>query len=183
MALHGLKDRAADWMKALDTNVRASYTVFKDKMIDIFSDKRPIWQKHKDIFSLRQQKSQSALEFAGVLRQKQRHYDVSDQILTSVFISGLEPTLSNLLAVQNPSNFTEAVETASRLETVHTTSKSCAAVGSAPLSGYEEILAALARIERGVDHTHLSIHLPIGGINIRETITREVQVLYLRHKR
>ena len=67
---------------------------------------------------------------------------------TSVFISGLEPTLSNLLAVQNPSNFTEAVETASRLETVHTTSKSCAAVGSAPLSGYEEILAALARIEK-----------------------------------
>ena len=148
MALHGLKGRAHDWMKALDSSSRSSYRFFRSRLTDIFKDKRPDWQKHKDIFTIKQQKGQTALDYAGQLRGKQRSYGLSDEILTSVFISGLEANLANVLAIQNPASFSEAVDMASRLESVTTKGKVCSAVEASPLVGYEEILAALSRIEK-----------------------------------
>ena len=166
-SLHSEHDRR-DWMKALDSSSRSSYRFFRSRLTDIFKDKRPNWQKHKDIFTIKQQKGQTALDYAGQLRGKQRSYGLSDEILTSVFISGLEANLANVLAIQNPASFSEAVDMASRLESVTAKGKVCSAVEASPLVGYEEILAALSRIEKfsrkpGGDRRDLLQRVPPGG--------------------
>ena len=131
MAMHGLTGRAADWVKTLPADDKNEYEALKKKMKDIFGDKRPTWQRHKDMFTYKQQRSQSALEYAGILRQQQARTSVTDEVLLAVFIDGLEGSVGRQLAIQNPDDFEAAVRIASRLESVDKPKRTVAAMDMA----------------------------------------------------
>ena len=113
-----LKDKAGDWVKTLDAGKKDTFAHLKEAITDIFGDRRPAWQKCKDIFNLRQSADQSVIDFAGVLRQQQHRTGVANSVLLAVFIDGLLNNIAKQVAILNPDTFDEAVQAATRLESL-----------------------------------------------------------------
>ena len=70
------------------------------------------------INTLRQGKDQSAIEFAGGLKQKQIKAEANDSMMLAVFLEGLKQTTARQVAILNPNSFTEAVDCVTRLESI-----------------------------------------------------------------
>ena len=109
MALLGLKGRADE---------KDTFVKLETQMVKIFGDRRAKWQKHAEFCGLKQGKDQSVIEFAGVLKQKQIKAEASDSMMLAVFLEGLKPSVARQVAVLNPNTFTEAVDCATRLESL-----------------------------------------------------------------
>ena len=87
-------------------------------MTKIFGERRAPWQKYRELFSIKQGENQSALDYAGALRQEQSKTEIGNDILLAVFIDGLHPSISKTLAIMNPESSSDAVDQASRLESL-----------------------------------------------------------------
>ena len=83
-------------------------------MTNIFGDRRPAWQKCKDIFNLKQSADQPVIDFTGALRQQQHRTGVADNVL----LDGLLNNTAKQVAILNPDTFDEAVQAATRLESL-----------------------------------------------------------------
>ena len=118
MALHGLKGRADDWVQGLGAAGKDTFAHLKASMIEIFGDKRAVWQKQTDFFALRQGKDQTVLDFAGTIKQHQGKADVGPGTVLAVFLEGLKGSIAKQVAIQDPKTFEEAVATATRLESL-----------------------------------------------------------------
>ena len=118
MALLGLKGRADDWAGAIPDADKDTFAKLETQMVKIFGDRRAKWQKHAEFCSLRQGKDQSAIEFAGGLKQKQIKAEANDSMMLAVFLEGLKQTTARQVAILNPTSFTEAVDCATRLESL-----------------------------------------------------------------
>ena len=118
MTMHGLKDKAGDWVKTLGAGSKDTFAHLKEAMTNIFGDRRPAWQKCKDIFNLKQSADQPMIDFAGTLRQQQHRTGVADNVLLAVFIDGLLNNIAKQVAILNPNTFDEAVQAATRLESL-----------------------------------------------------------------
>ena len=81
---------------------QASPTTHPQKNLEIFGDQRPVWQKCKDIFNLKQSADQPMMDFAGILRQQQHRMGVENNVLLAVFIDGLLNNLAKQVAILNP---------------------------------------------------------------------------------
>ena len=128
MTLHGLTSAAADWTKTLPATDRDTYEHLKTRLKKIYADHRAPWQKCCDLLNFKQQKSQSVLEFAGMLRQQQARCGVSNEVLLAAYIEGINRDISRQIAVINPSTFEEAVNLASRLESIEKPKRSLASM-------------------------------------------------------
>ena len=118
MALHGFKGRADDWAQGLDAGEKDTFAYLKTSMIKIFGDKRAVWQKQTDFFALRQGKDQTVLDFAGIIKQHQGKADVGPGTVLVVFLEGLKGSIAKQVAIQDPKTFEEAVDIATRLESL-----------------------------------------------------------------
>ena len=118
MALHGLKGRADDWVQGLGAAGKDTFAHLKASMLEIFGDKRAVWQKQTDFFALRQGKDQTVLDFAGTIKQHQGKADVGPGTVLAVFLEGLKGSIAKQVAIQDPKTFEEAVATATRLESL-----------------------------------------------------------------
>ena len=58
------------------------------------------------------------LTFAGGLKQKQIKAEANDSMMLAVFLEGLKQTTARQVAILNPTSFTEAVDCATRLESL-----------------------------------------------------------------
>ena len=118
MVLLGLKGRADDWAGAIPDADKDTFDKLETQMVKIFGDRRAKWQKHAEFCSLRHGKDQSAIEFAGGLKQKQIKAEANDSMMLAVFLEGLKQTTARQVAILNPNTFTEAVDCATRLESL-----------------------------------------------------------------
>ena len=118
MTLLGLKGRADDWAGALPDADKDTFDKLETQMVKIFGDRRAKWQKHSEFCSLKQGKDQSVIEFAGGLKQKQIKAEASDSMMLAVFLEGLKQTIARQVAIMDPKTFTEAVDCATRLESL-----------------------------------------------------------------
>ena len=118
MTLLGLKGRADDWAGALPDQDKDTFDKLETQMVKIFGDRRAKWQKHSEFCSLKQGKDQSVIEFAGGLKQKQIKAEASDSMMLAVFLEGLKQTIARQVAIMDPKTFTEAVDCATRLESL-----------------------------------------------------------------
>ena len=118
MTLLGLKGRADDWAGALPDADKDTFDKLEAQMVKIFGDRRAKWQKHSEFCSLKQGKDQSVIEFAGGLKQKQIKAEASDSMMLAVFLEGLKQTIARQVAIMDPKTFTEAVDCATRLESL-----------------------------------------------------------------
>ena len=118
MTLLGLKGRADDWAGALPDQDKDTFDKLETQMVKIFGDRRAKWQKHSEFCSLKQGKDQSVIKFAGGLKQKQIKAEASDSMMLAVFLEGLKQTIARQVAIMDPKTFTEAVDCATRLESL-----------------------------------------------------------------
>ena len=118
MTLLGLKGRADDWAGALPDADKDTFDKLETQMVKIFGDRRAKWQKHSEFCSLKQGKDQSVIEFDGGLKQKQIKAEASDSMMLAVFLEGLKQTIARQVAIMDPKTFTEAVDCATRLESL-----------------------------------------------------------------
>ena len=118
MTLLGLKGRADDWAGALPDADKDTFDKLEAQMVKIFGDRRAKWQKHSEFCSLKQGKDQSVIEFAGGLKQKQIKAEASNSMMLAVFLEGLKQTIARQVAIMDPKTFTEAVDCATRLESL-----------------------------------------------------------------
>ena len=118
MTLLGLKGRADDWAGALPDAEKDTFDKLETQMVKIFGDRRAKWQKHSEFCSLKQGKDQSVIEFAGGLKQKQIKAEATDSMMLAVFLEGLKQTIARQVAIMDPKTFTEAVDCATRLESL-----------------------------------------------------------------
>lgn len=118
MALHGLRGRADDWVQGLTAAEKDTFAHLKESMCKIFGDQRAVWQKQTDFFALRQEKDQTVLDFAGVIKQHQGKAEVGAGTVLAVFLDGLKGPTAKQVAIQNPKTFEEAVAIATRLESL-----------------------------------------------------------------
>ena len=63
MSLHGLVHEAGDWVKTLAATEKDTYEHLRDAVKKLFGDRRPSWQRHRDLFSIKQGRGQSVLQY------------------------------------------------------------------------------------------------------------------------
>ena len=114
----GLKDGAATWLKAVPTADQNSLEKVKAIIKEAFGDKRPKWQRHRDLHNLRQEKGQSVRDFALKVKEYALPEDVDDGHLLSVFVAGLPRHIGMELAKSELTSLDKAVAQAVRIESV-----------------------------------------------------------------
>ena len=114
----GLKDGAATWLKAVPRDDQDSLEKVKAIIKEAFGDKRPRWQRHRDLHNLRQEKGQSVRDFALKIKEYAFPDDVDDGQLLSVFVAGLPRHIGMELAKSELSSLDKAVAQAVRIESV-----------------------------------------------------------------
>ena len=114
----GLKDGAATWLKAVPRDDQDSLEKVKAIIKEAFGDKRPRWQRHRDLHNLRQEKGQSVRDFALKIKEYALPEDVDDGQLLSVFVAGLPRHIGMELAKSELSSLDKAVAQAVRIESV-----------------------------------------------------------------
>ena len=65
----GKKDGAATWLKAVPQDEQDSLEKVKTIIKEAFGDKRPKWQRHRDLHNLKQDKGQSVRDFALKIKE------------------------------------------------------------------------------------------------------------------
>ena len=118
MMKFGLKDKAADWIRALPDDQKDTVAHLQQAMRLIYGDRRPQWQQQKDFFGRKQLPNQSVLEFAGCLREEQARTQIAEATLLAVFIEGLLPSIATNVMLADPPGFEDAVNIAVRIESV-----------------------------------------------------------------
>ena len=114
----GLKGGAATWLKAVPRDDQDSLEKVKAIIKEAFGDKRPRWQRHRDLHNLRQEKGQSVRDFALKIKEYALPDDVDDGQLLSVFVAGLPRHIGMELAKSELSSLDKAVAQAVRIESV-----------------------------------------------------------------
>ena len=114
----GIKDGAATWLKAVPRDEQDSLEKVKTIIKDAFGDKRPKWQRHRDLHNLRQDKGQSVRDFALKIKEYAFPDDVDDGQLLSVFVAGLPRHIGMELAKSELTTLDKAVAQAVRIESV-----------------------------------------------------------------
>ena len=114
----GLKGGAATWLKAVPRDDQDSLEKVKAIIKEAFGDKRPRWQRHRDLHNLRQEKGQSVRDFALKIKEYAFPDDVDDGQLLSVFVAGLPRHIGMELAKSELSSLDKAVAQAVRIESV-----------------------------------------------------------------
>ena len=114
----GIKDGAATWLKAVPRDEQDSLEKVKTIIRDAFGDKRPKWQRHRDLHNLRQDKGQSVRDFALKIKEYAYPDDVDDGQLLSVFVAGLPRHIGMELAKSELTTLDKAVAQAVRIESV-----------------------------------------------------------------
>ena len=114
----GLKGGAATWLKAVPRDDQDSLEKVKAIIKEAFGDKRPRWQRHRDLHNLRQEKGQSVRDFALKIKEYALPEDVDDGQLLSVFVAGLPRHIGMELAKSELSSLDKAVAQAVRIESV-----------------------------------------------------------------
>ena len=118
MILLGLKDKADDWASALADDEKDTPEKLEDNMKKIFCDRRAPWQKHVDFCNLKQTKDQTIIEFAGTLKQRQAKCAASESTMLAVFLDGVKSSIARQVAIMDPKTFEEAVNSATRIESL-----------------------------------------------------------------
>ena len=114
----GIKDGAATWLKAVPEDEQDSLEKVKTIIKEAFGDKRPKWQRHRDLHNLRQEKGQSVRDFALKIKEYAYPDDVDDGQLLSVFVAGLPRHIGMELAKSELTTLDKAVAQAVRIESV-----------------------------------------------------------------
>ena len=114
----GIKGGAAAWLKAVPRDDQDSLTKVKAIIKEAFGDKRPRWQRHRDLHNLRQEKGQSVRDFALKIKEYALPDDVDDGQLLSVFVAGLPRHIGMELAKSELTSLDKAVAQAVRIESV-----------------------------------------------------------------
>ena len=114
----GLKGGAATWLKAVPRDDQDSLAKVKAIIKEAFGDKRPRWQRHRDLHNLRQEKGQSVRDFALKIKEYALPDDVDDGQLLSVFVAGLPRHIGMELAKSELTSLDKAVAQAVRIESV-----------------------------------------------------------------
>ena len=114
----GIKGGAATWLKAVPRDDQDSLTKVKAIIKEAFGDKRPRWQRHRDLHNLRQEKGQSVRDFALKIKEYALPDDVDDGQLLSVFVAGLPRHIGMELAKSELTTLDRAVAQAVRIESV-----------------------------------------------------------------
>ena len=114
----GLKGGAATWLKAVPRDDQDSLEKVKAIIKEAFGDKRPRWQRHRDLHNLRQEKGQSVRDFALKIKEYALPDDVDDGQLLSVFVAGLPRHIGMELAKSELSSLDKAMAQAVRIESV-----------------------------------------------------------------
>ena len=114
----GIKGGAATWLKAVPRADQDSLPKVRAIIKEAFGDKRPNWQKHRDLHNLRQEKGQSVRDFALKIKEYALPDDVDDGQLLSVFVSGLTRHIGMELAKSELTTLDKAVAQAVRIESV-----------------------------------------------------------------
>ena len=114
----GLKDGAATWLKAKPDQDQDSVEKVKAIIKEAFGDKRPNWQKHRDLSNLQQEKGQSVRAFALKIKEYANPEDQNDAHLLAVFIAGVPRHISIELAKSELTTLDQAVAQAVRIESV-----------------------------------------------------------------
>ena len=114
----GLKDGAATWLKAKADQDQDSVEKVKAIIKEAFGDKRPNWQKHRDLSNLQQEKGQSVRAFALKIKEYANPEDQNDAHLLAVFIAGVPRHISIELAKSELTTLDQAVAQAVRIESV-----------------------------------------------------------------
>ena len=112
-----LKGAAATWLKTLPDANKDTYDHVKGALTDAFEDKRPGWQKHKDLLGIKQEKGQSVREFAVKLKENNLHGQ-SEVALQAAFVSGITQEISKELVRDNFETFDAMVLRARTLESI-----------------------------------------------------------------
>ena len=114
----GIKDGAATWLKAVPRGDQDSLVKVKAIIKEAFGDKRPKWQRHRDLHNLRHEKGQSVRDFALKIKEYALPNDVDDGQMLSVLVSGLPRHIGMELAKSELTTFDRAVAQAVRIESV-----------------------------------------------------------------
>ena len=114
----GIKGGAATWLKAVPRGDQDSLAKVKAIMKEAFGDKRPRWQRHRDLHNLRHEKGQSVRDFALKIKEYALPNDVDDGQMLSVLVSGLPRHIGMELAKSELTTFDRAVAQAVRIESV-----------------------------------------------------------------
>ena len=114
----GIKSGAATWLKAVPRADQDSLPKVRAIIKEAFGDKRPRWQKHRDLHNLRQEKGQSVRDFALKIKEYALPDDVDDGQLLSVFVAGLPRHIGMELAKSELTTLDRAVAQAVRIESV-----------------------------------------------------------------
>ena len=114
----GIKGGAATWLKAVPRADQDSLPKIRAIIKEAFGDKRPRWQKHRDLHNLRQEKGQSVRDFALKIKEYALPDDVDDGQLLSVFVAGLPRHIGMELAKSELTTLDRAVAQAVRIESV-----------------------------------------------------------------
>ena len=86
----GLKGGAATWLKPIPDGDKNTLEKIKVIMREAFGDRRPDWQKIRDLNNLKQEKGQTVREFALKLQEYAAKVGCGDETLLSAFISGVQ---------------------------------------------------------------------------------------------
>ena len=114
----GLKDGAATWLKAKADADQDTVDKVKAIIKEAFGDKRPSWQKHRDLSNLQQEKGQSVRAFALKIKEYANSEDPNDAHLLAVFIAGVPRHIGIELAKSELATLDQAVAQAVRIESV-----------------------------------------------------------------
>ena len=114
----GIKGGAATWLKAVPRAEQDSLPKVRAIIGEAFGDKRPRWQKHRDLHNLKQEKGQSVRDFALKIKEYALPDDVDDGQLLSVFVAGLPRHIGMELAKSELTTLDRAVAQAVRIESV-----------------------------------------------------------------
>ena len=114
----GLKGGAATWLKPIPAGDKDTLEKVKGIMREAFGDRRPDWQKIRDLNNLKQEKGQTVREFALRLQEYAAKVGCGDETLLSAFVSGVQTGIGNELAKSELTTFHRAVQQAVRLESV-----------------------------------------------------------------